>query len=338
MNAILEVEKDVGTHCACDALGISKSSYYRAMAPMEPENHTPPREHKQHPRAYSEEEEQIILETLDSEEYRDMSPAEVYGSLLDKGTYLCSISKMYSVLRKHQQVRERRDQLRHPNYKKPELRATGPNQVWTWDISKLRGPIKWVFYYLYVIIDIYSRYVVGWMIACKESNELAQTLIEETCKKQQIEPGHLIIHADRGPSMTSKPVGLLLEDLGVAKTHSRPHVSNDNPFSESGFKTLKYRPEFPDRFGCIEDARLFCNGFFDWYNWDHHHSGICLMTPGTVHYGLVEEVTGKRQEALDKAFLEHPERFVRRAPVAPSLPEAVWINPPEKCLVPGGGA
>ncbi len=175
------------------------------------------------------------------------------------------------------------------------------------------------------------------MIAHRESNELAQTLIEETCKKQQIQPGHLVIHADRGTSMTSKPVGLLLEDLGVTKTHSRPHVSNDNPFSESGFKTLKYRPEFPDRFGCIEDARLFGNGFFSWYNWEHHHSGIGLMTPGTVHYGLVEEVTGKRQEALDKVFAEHPERFVRRPPAPPRLPEAVWINLPEKCLIPEGG-
>jgi putative transposase len=235
---------------------------------------------------------------------------------------------MYRLLNAGGENRERRDQLIHPPYRKPELLATGPNQLWSWDITKLRGPVKWSFYYLYVILDVFSRYVTGWMISYRETAGLARQLIENSCEKQRITPGQLTIHADRGSAMTSKSLALLLADLGVVKTHSRPHVSDDNPFSEAHFKTMKYRPEYPDRFGSIQDARRFCQDFFPWYNHQHHHSGLQLLTPATVHYGQAAQLISKRQAVLDVAYHAHPERFVRRAPQHPSLPDAVWINPP----------
>jgi len=236
---------------------------------------------------------------------------------------------MYRILEENQEVRERRNQLRHPAYQKPELLATGPNQVWSWDITKLLGPVKWSYFYLYVIMDIFSRYVVGWMVATRESAALAERLIKGICEKQGIEPGQLTIHADRGSSMKSKPVALLLADLGVTKTHSWPYTSNDNPYSESQFKTLKYRPEFPDRFGAIEDARSFCQVFFPWYNKEHRHTGIGLLTPEMVHYGQAQAVLRARKEVLSTAYQRHPERFVRKEPSPQPLPEAVWINPPK---------
>jgi putative transposase len=235
---------------------------------------------------------------------------------------------MYRILEADDEVKERRDQLTHPAYQKPELLATEPNQVWSWDITKLLGPVKWSYFHLYVIMDIFSRYVVGWLVADRESASLAQNLIEQTCQKQSIEPGRLTIHADRGSSMTSKPVAFLLADLGITKTHSRPHTSNDNPFSESQFKTLKYRPGFPDRFSSIEEARSFCRSFFPWYNQEHRHSGINLLTPHMLHYGEAEQVLKAREQVLLKAYEAHPERFVRGIPSPGPLPQAVWINPP----------
>ena len=221
---------------------------------------------------------------------------------------------MYRLLKQSGQLRERRDQLTHPPYRKPELLATGPNQLWSWDITKLRGPAKWTYYYLYVILDVFSRYVVGWMLAPRESAELAKRLIGETCRKFDVPEGQLTIHADRGSSMTSKPVAFLLADLGVTKTHSRPHVSDDNPYSESQFRTMKYRPEFPDRFGSIQDGRAFCQRFFPWYNDEHRHSGIGLLTPATLHFGLADQAQQQRQTVLSAAYQQHPERFVRRPP------------------------
>jgi putative transposase len=259
----------------------------------------------------------------------DQAPQEVYAALLDEGQYVCSIRTMYRLLEANQEVQERRNQLRHPAYQKPELLATAPNQVWSWDITKLLGPVKWSYFYLYVILDIFSRYVVGWMIASRETKALAQKLIQETIEKQIIRPGQLTIHADRGSSMKSKPVALLLSDLGVTKTHSRPHTSDDNPYSEAQFKTLKYRPDFPERFGSLGDARAFCQAFFSWYNTGHHHSGIGLMTPHAVHYGLAQEVFKAREKILLAAYERHPERFVRKVPVPLSLPQAAWINPPK---------
>ena len=269
-----------------------------------------------------------MLEQLHSERFRDKPPVQVYATLLDEGTYLCSIRTMYRLLEENHEVRERRNQLTHPSYQKPELLATEANQVWSWDITKLLGPAKWTYFYLYVILDIFSRYVVGWMVAPRESAELAKRLIGESCCKQGIAPGQLTLHADRGSSMRSKPVAFLLADLGVTKSHSRPHVSDDNPFSESQFKTLKYRPEFPDRFGSIEDARRFCQIFFCWYNTEHHHSGIGLLTPETLHYGRAEEVNQRRQDVLSQAYERYPERFVRAHPKPPDKPTAVWINKP----------
>ena len=281
------------------------------------------------PRAFGLQERGAVLEVLRSERFVDKAPAQVWATLLDEDTYLCSTRTMYRVLEENGEVRERRDQLRHPNYQKPELLATAPNQVWSWDITKLLGPVKWTYYYLYVILDIFSRYVVGWMLARQESAALAKHLIAESCDKQSIVPGQLTVHADRGSSMKSQSVAYLLAALGVTKTHSRPHVSNDNPFSESQFKTLKYRPEFPDRFGSFQDALALCHSFFRFYNHEHRHSGIGLMTPYAVHHGLAPAIHAGRQRTLLAALGRNPERFVHRPPTPPALPEAVWINPPE---------
>jgi putative transposase len=281
------------------------------------------------PRALGPAERQTVLAQLNSERFVDQAPAQVYATLLDEGQYLCSVRTMYRILDQHDQVRERRNQLSHPAYQKPELLATGPNQIWSGDITKLLGPAKWTYFYLYVILDIFSRYAVGWMVASRESATLAQKLIRETCPKQRIAAGQLTVHADRGSSMTSGPVALLLADLGVTKTHSRPYNSNDNPFSESHFKTFKYRPEFPDRFGCIQDARGFCQRFFSWYNTEHHHSGLGWLTPQVVHGGQSAAVLAARQKVLNQAFRTTPERFVRKPPQSPRLLDKVWINPPD---------
>jgi putative transposase len=273
--------------------------------------------------------EREILAVLHGTRFMDQSPYQVYATLLDEGRYLCSIRSFYRILGRHGEVRERRDQARRPAYAKPELIATGPNQVWSWDITKLKGPTPGVYFHLYVIIDIFSRCVVGWMVAERESTELAKRLIDQTCQRQGIKPGQLTLHADRGSSMTSKGVEQLLFDLGVAKSHSRPHVSNDNPFSEAQFKTLKYRPDFPPRFGSIEDARAHCVAFFDWYNHDHYHSAIALLTPASVHTGQAGDILIKRNQVLAAAFAAHPERFKGKPPMHPPLPTAAWINPPK---------
>jgi len=274
------------------------------------------------------EERQHVLALLNDDRFADLPPAEVYATLLDEGKYVCSIRTMYRVLKENAQVHERRRQLRHPRYEAPELLATGPNQLWSWDITKLKGPAKWTYFYLYVILDVFSRFVVGWMAAGRESATLAQRLIAETCARQGIAQDQLTIHADRGAAMLSKSVALLLADLGIGKTHSRPHVSNDNPFSESQFKTLKYHPEFPDRFGSLPDARSFLLDFFLWYNTMHHHSALGWLTPYDVHYGLAETRLAEREAALRTAFAATPERFVRGVPIPPALPQAVWINQP----------
>jgi putative transposase len=329
-----ELAVSQGVAAACAALAVPRSSLYRARpAPSVPEVAAPPAEPAARPappRALSPAEQEQVRELLNSERFQDAAPREVYAELLDEERYLCSISTMYRILAEHAEVRERRNQLRHPVYHKPELLATGPNQVWSWDITKLRGPSKGVYYYLYVMIDIYSRYVVGWLIAEVESAELAEQLIAETCAKQGVQRAQLTIHADNGSPMIAKSVAILLADLGVAKSHSRPHVSNDNPYSEAQFKTLKYRPDYPDRFGGVADARRWGRGFFAWYNDQHHHTGLGLLTPATVHTGRAEIVRHKRQAALQQAYQTHPERFVRGQPQPTKLPEAVWINPPPR--------
>ena len=323
MSAALELGNSVGKVAACRALSVPRATLYRRLRPDAPARLRPTPA-----RALGAAERQAVLDHLHSERFCDKAPSEVYATLLDENIYLCSIRTMHRILAENEELKERRNQLRHPQYKKPELLATGPNQVWTWDITKLLGPAKWTYFHLYVILDIFSRYVVGWMVAPRETAELAKRLIAETCDKQGIVAGDLTIHADRGTSMTSKPVALLLADLGVTKTHSRPHVSDDNPYSESQFKTLKYRPEFPERFGSIEDARAFCQGFFPWYNQEHHHSGIALLTPTMLHYGMAGEVIDRRQKVLDQAYARNPERFTHARPKHPPQPTAVWINPP----------
>ena len=324
--AVAEVEPLVGTAPACRALGASRASVYRRR--------TPPRVRERRPRpaparALSEGERAALLAQLHSERFVDCSPAAVWATLLDEGTYLASERTMYRLLAANGEVRERRDQLSHPPYARPELLAERPNEVWSWDISKLKGPAKWTCFYLYVILDVFSRYAVGWTVQHRESAELATALIAQATAQQAIEPGTLTVHADRGSSMTSKPVAFLLADLGVLKTHSRPYTSTDNPYSEAHFKTLKYRPGFPDRFDSIEHARAFCREFFGWYNDQHRHSGIGLMTPATVHHGQVEQTDAARRAVLDAAYAATPERFVRRRPRPPALPTGAWINKPD---------
>ena len=326
MDAAEKLAPEVGTAAACRAMDVSRATVYRRRR-RQPTRAEEPCEHRQ-PRALCEPERQRVRDMLHSERFVDQAPAAVYAALLDEGTYVCSVRTMYRILHDSREVRERRNQLRHPNYKKPELLATGPNQVWSWDITKLLGPAKWTYYYLYVILDIYSRYVVGWMLASRENADLAKRLIRDSIEKQSVDAEKLTLHSDRGPSMKSHTVAQLLATLGATKSHSRPHVSNDNPFSESQFKTMKYRPEFPDRFGSQEDAHSFCQRFFGWYNDEHYHSGIGLLTPATVHYGHAAEVCKQRGEILDAAYQTHPERFVNKRPVPLALPEAVWINPP----------
>jgi putative transposase len=329
--AIAELAPDVGVRTACDILGAAQAGYYRRhrQSPPPPRPAPIPHRDRHQPRALSETERQAILDQLHSDRFVDISPTEVWATLLDEGVYLGSISTFYRLLHQAGESRERRRQATHPATVKPELVATEPNQVWSWDITKLRSPTKWTYYYLYVILDIYSRYVVGWMVATRESAALAKVLIRQTCAKQGIGAEQLTIHADRGSSMTSKPVAFLLADLGVTQSHSRPHVSDDNPYSEAQFKTLKYRPDFPDRFDSIEAARLFCRTFFAWYNDEHHHSGLGLHTPADVHYGTAEQTRQKRAGVLDGAYAAHPERFVRKPPHPPKLPAASWINPPD---------
>lgn len=325
MKATEELAKAVGTAQACRALSVPRASFYRRRNVAGRSSSPRP----QPARALSSQERQHALDILHSDRFVDKAPGQVHAILLDEGKYVCSVRTMYRILANAQEVRERRNQLCHPQYKKPELLATGPNQVWSWDITKLLGPAKWTYYYLYVILDIFSRYVVGWMLASRESAQLAQRLIRETIDKQQVRADQLVIHSDRGPAMKSHAVAQLLATLGVTKSHSRPHVSNDNPFSESQFKTLKYRPDFPHRFGSQEDALAFCQRFFRWYNDEHYHSGIGMLAPAMVHYGQVEVVHDQRQCVLNAAYAAHPERFVNKRPEPLPGPTEVWINPPQ---------
>jgi putative transposase len=332
--AVEQLTPLVGVKAACEAVGRARASHYRAhrakpattavQSGVEP----PARQRQVQPRGLSDVERKTVLDVLHSERFVDLAPGEIYATLLDEGVYLCSESTMYRLLRERGETRERRRQATHPATAKPELVSQAPNRVWSWDITKLHGPAKWTYYYLYVALDIFSRYAVAWMVASRESATLAERMFAETIRKQRITRGQLSIHADRGSSMASKPVAFLLADLGVTKSHSRPHVSNDNPYSESGFKTLKYRPDFPEKFGCIEDARVHCDRFFTWYNHDHHHSGIGLHVPADVHYGRAGLVREARAGVLTSAYQQHPERFVRKPPEPPRLPGAVWINKP----------
>lgn len=325
MKPLQDLAEQVGKKRACKALNVPRSSFYRAGRAV-----APPKSRPRPSRALSAQENQEVLDLLHSPRFVDCAPIAVWAILLDEGRYYCSPRTMYRLLEKADEVRERRDQLRHPQYSKPELLAQKPNEVWTWDITELRGPLKYMRYYLYVILDLFSRYVTGWMVAEVQSHDLAQQLIGQSVQREGVGASQLTLHSDRGATMLAKPLGLMLSDLGILKSHSRPHCSNDNPFVESHFRTLKYRPEFPDRFGSIVDAREFCRGFFDWYHHQHRHSGLGWMTPAGVHRGQAPDIQQRRQGVLDAAYEKNPQRFVRKPPKTPELPLEVWINPPAK--------
>jgi putative transposase len=326
MAAVSSLSACVGKKAACNALTVPRATFYRQHARngivKNSRNFIPPL-------ALHEEESQALLDVVHQERFWDASPYQIYATLLDEGRYICSVRTVYRILGQQNEVKERRKQVVRPQYQKPELLATEPNQVWSWDITKLKGPAKWTYFYLYVILDIYSRYAVGWMVAHRESAVLAERLIRETCEKQRIPEGQLSIHADRGSSMKSKVVANLLADLGVTKTHSRPHVSNDNPYSEAQFKTLKYCPWFPERFGSIQDSRDFCRRFFTWYNSVHKHSGVGYITPEHVHYGQAQSIQNLRKNVLESAFEKFPNRFKGKIPKPFPLPKAAWINKPD---------
>jgi putative transposase len=319
------IEPMLGTRAACAAVGRARATHYRRQAPPTPVPSTP---RPAPTNKLTDEEMGAILDVLRSSQFVDLSPAQVFHILLDEGTYLASVSTYYRLLRANGEVRERRRQATHPPRVRPELVARRPLVVWSWDITKLKGPRRGEYYDLYVVLDIFSRYVVAWCVAPTESGELAKELIADAVACHEVPPGQLTVHADRGSSMTSNPVVELLAFLGVGRTHSRPHVSNDNPFSEAQFKTLKYCPAFPERFGCIEDARAFCETFFAYYNHEHRHSGIGYHTPASVHYGTATEVRSQRQVTLDAAYAANPARFRHRRPEPPKLPTVAWINEP----------
>ena len=337
MTAVLETLGMLSRVGACTALGLPRATYYRSQARLSsptPASASETRPRKPSPRALTDAERRVVIDLVHEERFVDLAVPQVYATLLDEGRYVCSPRTMYRILDTAGEVRERRDQLRHPAYKKPELLATGPNQVWSWDITKLRGPAKWTYFYLYVLLDIFSRYAVGWMVARCESAALASKLLGESLEKHAIQPGQLTVHSDRGGPMRAKNFALLLADLGVVQSFGRPHVSDDNPFSEAQFKTAKYRPDFPERFGSLEDCRAYFVPFFHWYHHLHHHSGIGWMTPADVHFGRAQALREQRARVLDAAFELHPERFVRNPPTPAALPQAVWINPPAIDTVP----
>lgn len=332
MAGVRELTPKLGAGAACRAMGLWRGAPARRQAQLHRKAFVGPLPRRaarpSPPLAQGAQERQDLLDTLNSERFADTAPAAVHATLLDEGRYVGSVRTMYRALAAQGGSPERRRQLMHPAYAKPELLATGPNQVWSWDITKLKGPAKWTCFHLYVILDIFSRFVVGWLIAPRECAKLAKQLIAETVARHAVQPGMLTLHADRGASMRSKPVSDLLLDLDIGRSHSRPHVSDDNPYSESQFKTMKYRPDFPDRFGCMEDARAHCQAFFPWYNRVHRHSGIGYMTPASVHYDEARALQVTRQATLDAAFLTHPNRFKNIPPRPHALPTAVWINPP----------
>jgi len=322
VSAVSERPSGMTAQAACTALGLPRATFYRRLSPKL--SCLPRRS----PRRLSDVERAGVLSVLNEDRFADLAPAQVYATLLNESRYLCSPRTMHRILQEAGESRERRNQLRHPVHAVPRLVAKAPNQVWSWDITKLLGPVKWTYFYLYVVLDIFSRYVVGWTLSRRESASLAEKLIATCAQRFGIVEGQLTVHADRGASMTSKPVALLLADLGVTKSHSRPRVSNDNPFSEAQFKTLKYRPGFPDRFGSLQDARAHCRDFFLWYNTVHHHSALGLLTPADVHFGRAAAILAARAEVLRRAYEQHPERFPRGLPLPNQPPLEVWINRP----------
>jgi len=328
MNKITQIsdEKDIALSALCDSLQLSRSTFYRNTA-MNSQHRAMNSASEPH-NAISHAQRQEILSVLHSDRFIDSTPYDVYYTLLDEGCYIASIRTMYRVLFEAGESQDRRHQRNHRDAVKPELIATAPNEVWTWDITKLLSHNRFTYFHLYVMLDIFSRYVVGWMIADRECQHLAKTFIQEATLKHNIQPGQLTIHSDNGPSMTSQTVSQLLESIGVLKTHNRPYTSNDNPFSESQFKTLKYCPQFPDRFESILHAEAFCQMFFDWYNNVHYHSGILFLKPFSVHFHQADEILKNRHSILLKTYEKNPARFNNKIPVLKKL-KPVYINPPK---------
>lgn len=327
---VQQASEQIGVRQACEALGLAPATFYRRIQPAntEPKRNVTVPKPRLSVRAITRAERERVIEVMHSERFRDEPVPQVYATLLDEGVYLCSMASMYRILRERGETSERRALKEHTPAKRPELLASAPNEVWSWDITKLKGPGRWNYFCLYVILDVFSRYAVGWTVEERESADLATDFIQEIAFRQGIAKGQLTIHADRGAAMTSRSVSQLMVELGIERSHSRPHVSNDNPFSESHFKTMKYRPEVPDRFASAEHAREVFSKLFDWYNECHRHSGIGFMTPSAVHFGRTAEITERRQHALRVAYNLHPERFVGGEPRAPVVPTEVWINKP----------
>jgi putative transposase len=327
MEQVAHLGQQVGLRRACEVVGISRATFYRRRKPRS----SPVAVYPALPspaRALTAAERTQVLNLLSSPRFVDQAPREVYAQLLDEQVYVCHWRSMYRYLAQQNQVRERRRQAQHPVYPKPEVLATAPNQVWSWDITVLLGPVKWSYLYLYVVLDIFSRYVVGWLIALQQAAHLAEELLAESYRKQGVQPEQLTLHADRGNPMTAQSLAFLLAELGVTRSHARPYTPNDNPFSEAHFKTLKYQPDYPERFGSLLEARAWARQFFTWYNRAHHHSGIGLLTPAQVQYGQAPQILAARQRILNQAYQNHPERFVHGPPYPQPLPSAVWINPP----------
>jgi len=329
MTIVDEHAPEVGVAPACRAVEVSRATWYRRRKKS---SESILEDRRRPPRRLSDAERDRVMQTLCSDEFVDRSPRAVYAMLLERGEYLCSVRTMYRVLAERRAVRERRPQRKHPEYAVPICCAQAPNELWSWDITKLAGPHR-SWFSLYVILDVYSRYIVSWLLARRESAFLAMRLIEQAIQIHDVDPSCLKIHADRGAPMRAKCTAQLMVDLGIERSHSRPRVSNDNPFSESQFKTLKYCPEYPGRFTCIESARAWSSSFFDWYNHEHRHEGIGFFTPIDVYNGRHLELTKVRQRVLDQAYMRHPERFVRGRPAPPVVPDEVWINRPTADLV-----
>jgi len=326
MSVVEALAQHVGVKTACEVLGMPRSSRYAARQPRVLKDRAPA---PPPPRTLTAKEKTTVRETLNSERFADQAPREVYATLLDEGQYLCSVPTIYRILGENQEVRERRNQLRHPAYPKPRLVATAPNQVWTWDIAKLPGPVKWVYFCLYVVLDLFSRFVVGWLIAAQARAALAEQLIADSYARQGLVPGQLSVHSDRGGPMIARPLALLFDDLGITPSLARPRTPDDNPYSEAHFKTVKYHPSFPERFGGLLDARSWGQRLFSWYNYEHHHTALGLMTPAAVYFGQAPALFLGRQRVLEAAYTAHPERFVKGLPKPPALPSEVWINRPE---------
>jgi transposase InsO family protein len=321
------VSAECGEREVCAAIGVSRSTLRRRRrGPTSPP--PKPRTERRNPRRLTDAERSAILALLGSEEYVDLSVPQVHTKLLDAGIYLCSMSTMYRLLRAEAAVCERRRIAQHPAYVKPELLATGPRQLLSWDITKIRGPQRGVWFSLLVMIDVFSRFVVGWQLVRRASGEIATKFIREVLDREGIEPGQAVVHSDRGTEMTAQVLCTLLDTLGVERSLSRPRVSDDNPYSEAQFKTLKYHRDFPDRFGSFEDALSFFRGFFEWYNYEHRHSGIAMLPPAAVHENRAQTILDSRHAVMQTAHATHPERFVHGPPKRVALPTEVWINRP----------